>query len=186
MVLIFIVVGLLIFYTPILNKILFPNGKKVFDIIHKLSQVEFGKDVTGCKNYLSLKNGIISSLKKMNRQDFEENALSTVANIEHLKENDFGGYMTTKFAYWAIILAVISTIYDGNIFEIIGLSKIISLNIVMIIFTIFLLIMGRTIRVQHNQLEYLNFKLMCINIIKCERENNKEQIQKKIIEKNHK
>lgn len=178
MTLIFIVVVWLIFYTPILNKILFPNGKKAFDIIHKLSKDEFGNDVNGCKNYLSLKKGIISCLKKMNRQDFEENALSTIVNIEHIKENDFGSYMAIKFAYWAIILATISTIYDGNVFEFIGLSKIISLCIVITIFTIFLLIMGHTIRKQHNQLEYLNFKLMCIDIIKCEMEKNEDQMKK--------
>lgn len=179
---IIIIVILFIGYTPILNKILYPNGKKSFDIIHKLSKDEFDNDVNGCKNYLSLKKEIINSLKKMNRQDFEENAISTIVNIEHINKNDFGNYMAVKFAYWAIILSAISTLYNGNVFELMGLSDFNSLSIVMIIFTVFLLVMGRTIHIQHNQLEYLNFKLMCINTIKCEREKNEEQMQKKIIE----
>lgn len=78
--------------------------------------------------------------------------------------------MALKFSYWAVILATVSTIYSGNIFEVIGLNKIISISIVLIIFTIFLLIMGNTICKQHNQLEYLNFKLLCISMIKNERE----------------
>lgn len=173
MVPIFLIVVCLIFYTPILNKILFPNGKRAFEIIHKLAKEEFGDNICKCKSYLDLQRDIISSLKKMKEKDFEENILSTLVGIEHLKQNDFGSYMALKFSYWAIILATVSTIYSGNIFEVIGLDKIKSLSIVLIVFTIFLLLMGHTIRSQHNQLEYLNFKLQCINMIKNEREKQR-------------
>lgn len=90
MILIFLVVVWLIFYTPILNKILFPNGKKAFEIIHKLAKAEFGNDIDKCKKYFDLKKGIIRFLKRLNEQEFEEYTLSTLVNIEHLKLNDFG------------------------------------------------------------------------------------------------
>ncbi len=179
MLLIFIGVICLVFYTPILNKILFPNGKKAFEIIYKLSKDEFGNYMDGCINYVNLKKRIISCLRKMNEQEFEENVLSTLIDIEHMKENDFGSYMTIKFTYWAIILATVSTIYNGNILELMGLSKISSLCVVMIIFTIFLLIMGSTIRQQHNTLEYLNFKLICINEVKSEKEKQIQNVNVK-------
>lgn len=171
----FLVAVWLIFYTPILNKILFPNGKKAFDIIHKLAKSEFGNDISECKNYLDLKRGIIKSLNNLNEQQFEENTLATVVNIEHLKQNDFGNYMALKFSYRAIILATVSIIDLSTIFEFlekIGLNKIRFIGIVFILFTVFLLVMGNTIRNQHNRLEYLNFKLLCINMIKCEKEKH--------------
>lgn len=59
---------------------------------------------------MDLKRGIIKSLKNLNEQQFEENTLATVVNIEHLKQNDFGNYMALKFSYWAIILATVSII----------------------------------------------------------------------------
>ncbi len=180
---IFIVVILFILYTSILDKILFPYGKRAFGIIHKLSKKEFGKYMDGCENYVDLKKRIISNLKKMKEQEFEENVLSTLVGIEHIKENDFGSYMAIKFAYWAIILATVSNVYQGSLFDFFGLNKLISLCIVMIIFTIFLLIMGNKIRRQHNSLEYLNFKLICINVVKAEKE---KQVQNENMKKRNK
>lgn len=179
MILIFLMLIWLLFYTPILNKILFPNGKRAFNIIHKLAKNEFGNDLSECKNYFDLKKEIIRLLKKMKEQEFEENTLATVVHIEHIKQNDFGNYMALKFSYWAIILATVSMIDPDlilNIFNFIGLSKMMFISIVFMIFTIFLLIMAHTIRNQHNQLEYLNFKMLCINTIKCEREKQNQNI----------
>lgn len=48
---------------PIVNKILFPNGKKTFEIIHKLANDELGNDINKCKTYFVSKNGIISFKK---------------------------------------------------------------------------------------------------------------------------
>lgn len=178
-ILIFIVIVWLLFYTPILNKILFPNGKTAFSIIHKLACKDFGKDIDKCKNFLELKNSIIISLKRMKVQEFEENELSILVDIEHINQNDFGNYMSLKFAYWAIILATISTIYNGNIFEFFGLNKIQSISVTVMVFTIFLLIMGNTVRKQHNQLEYLKFKLLCINEVKNHNEKKIQNINNK-------
>ncbi len=186
MILFFLVAFWLIIYTPILNKILFPNGKKAFEIILNLSKNEFGDYIDGCENYVDLKKRIISSLKKMKEQEFEENVLTTLVGIEYIKENDFGSYMTIKFAYWAIILATVSNVYQGSLFDFFGLNKLISLCIVMIIFTIFLLIMGNKIRRQHNSLEYLNFKLICINVVKSEKEKQVQNENMKKRNKNYK
>lgn len=115
----------------------------------------------------------------MKIQEFEENELLILINIEHINQNDFGKYISLKFAYWAIIVTTVSTIYNGNIFEFIGLNKIQFVTIIMVIFTVFLLIMGNTVRKQHNQLEYLKFKLLCINALKLEREKQNQNINNK-------
>lgn len=182
MIIIFALVIWLMFYTPIINKILFPNGKKAFEILYKLSTEEFGKNIEKCKSYLDLKKEIMISLEKINEQEFDNYELTVLIHIEHMNQNDFGSYMSMKFAYWAVILATLSTIYDGNIFEVIGLSKFLSLCITLLIFTIFLLFMGHQIRQQHNCLEYLKFKLICINAIKDKKEkwkNNTYRVKNK-------
>lgn len=164
-------------YTPILNKILFPNGKRTYTIIHKLAKEEFGNDIDKCTDYYRLKKEIIRLLKRKNAEEFEKNVLATVVHIEHIKQNDFGNYMTLKFSYWAIILATISMIDSDFILKLLkfaGLNEIIIMSIVLVIFTVFLLIMAHTIRNQHNQLEYLNFKMLCINTLKCEREKQNQ------------
>lgn len=120
---------------------------------------------------------MISALKK-NWADLENKRLETIVAINHIKENDFGGYMSIKFAYWAIIISTLSTIYQGNVFEIIGLNKFEAVFFVTVMFLAFLLILGGVIHRQHHQLEYLNFKLHCIDTMMEERRKQNEEHRK--------
>lgn len=144
-----------------MNRLLFPNGHHSFEIIYKLAKEEFGDSIGECKDYLSLNKKIVSALKKMNKQELEDNRLKTLVNIEHYKVNDFAGYMSVKFTYWSLIIATLLTIFNDNVYKYFNVNEIDLFKIVTILFTIFLIVMSRTIHIQHDKLEYYNFKLIC-------------------------
>jgi hypothetical protein len=139
-----------------------PNGMTTTKVICKLAREEFGDKIKISNNYLSIKRDIMKAFRKMKPDELEENHLSTMVGIEHLNQNDFGNFMSIRFTYWGLMVAIAVMIAgDVPIHEYFNLSKSVFVNIIIIILTIILVVLSRTTRIQHDMLEYLNFKLIC-------------------------
>lgn len=92
----------------------------------------------------------------------EENQLEALVEIEHLKQNDFENFISVRFAYWGLIIAIaVMVIGDVPVYTYFNMSKRCLGTIIVMLLTILLITMARTIHVQHDRLEYLNFKLIC-------------------------
>lgn len=143
-----------------------PNGVTSSKIIYRLAKEEFGDSIKMSDSYGSIKHDIIRALKRMKPNEREENRLQTLVDIEHLKQNDFGNFISVRFAYWGLMVAIVVMIIgDVPIYSHFNMSKRCFGNMVAIILTVLLVTMARTIHEQHDQLEYLNFKLICFDEI---------------------
>lgn len=143
-----------------------PNGVSSLKIISKLARNEFGDIIKDDSSYVSLKRDILRVLRKMDSNDLEENKLHTMVGIQHLKENDFGNFISIRFAYWGMIIAIaLMIIGDVPIYQYFNMSKGNFGRLCIALLIILLIITSRTIHIQHDQLEYLNFKLICFDEI---------------------
>ena len=116
----------------------------------------------------------------MKPNELEEHRLDVLVGIEHLVQNDFSNFISVRFTYWGLILAIVVIIIgDVPIYEYFNMSKLCFANMVMMLLSILLVTMARTIHIQHDQMEYLNFKLICINELleqrKCNLSNSRNQ-----------
>ena len=87
-----------------------PNGMTSSEVIMKLAKDEFGNQIKDCNSYVELKREIINSLRKMSVKELEENRLDTLVGIKHLEENDFSNFISVRFAYWGMILAIVTAV----------------------------------------------------------------------------
>lgn len=143
-----------------------PNGVTSSKIIYKLAKEEFGDAIKDNNSYGSMKHDIIRALKRMKPNEREENRLETLVGIEHLKQNDFSNFISVRFAYWGMMIAIsVMIIGDVPIYEYFSMSKRCFGNMMAILLMLLLVTMARTIHMQHDQLEYLNFKLICFDEI---------------------
>lgn len=144
-----------------------PNGVTSSKIIYKLAKKEFGNSIKKSNSYGSIKRDIIRALNRMKPDDLEENRLETLVGIEHLRQNDFGNFISVRFAYWGLMIAIVVMIIgDVPIYQYFNMSKRCFGNMIAILLTILLVTMAATIHSQHDQLEYLNFKLICFEELK--------------------
>lgn len=103
-------------------------------------------------------------LKKLKPIELEENRLETLVAIKHIEENDFSNFISIRFAYWAMLLTIaVMLTGDVPIYIYFNMSKKMFGNTVMIILIFILVTMSRTMHAQHDELEYLNFKLICFD-----------------------
>ena len=130
-----------------------PNGIKSTKIIYRLAQKEFGNAIKASSSFLSIKKDITKVLKKLKSDELEEHRLDV-----------------------AILVIIIG---DVPIYDYFNMSKLCFGNVVMILLLILLITMARTIHMQHDQMEYLNFKLICINELLEERKCNLSNSRKK-------
>ena len=101
-----------------------PNGIKSTKIIYRLAQKEFGNAIKASSSYLSIKNDIIKALKKMKPNELEEHRLDVLVGMEHLVQNDFSNFISVRFTYWGLILAIVVIIIgDVPIYEYFNMSK---------------------------------------------------------------
>lgn len=141
-----------------------PNGVSSIKIIYKLAKKEFGDTIKESNSYSSIKRDIIRALKRMKPTERAENRLETVVEIEHLKQNDFGNFISVRFAYWGLMIAIaVMIIGDVPIYTYFNISKRCFGIVIIILLTVLLITMARTIHMQHDQLEYLSFKLICFD-----------------------
>lgn len=144
--------------------LIFPDANSVASskIIYRLAKKEFGSAIRESNCYGTIKHDIIRALKRMKPNEQEENRLETLVEMEHLKENDFGDFISVRFAYWGMILAIaVMVIGDVPIYQYYNMSKKCFGNIIIMLLMLLLITMSRTIHMQHDRLEYLNFKLIC-------------------------
>ena len=155
-----------------------PNGSDPIEIINTLAKKEFGDSFRNCDRYAMLKAEVVRALQKMKPIVRDENKLGTLVEIEHIKQNDFGNFMTIRFAFWAIMISMaVLVIGETPIYAYFNMSKRAFGETVMILLTLLLLVMSRTIHIQHDRLEYLNFKLLCFAEI--DKSSNKDNANKK-------
>ena len=106
-------------------------------------------------------------LKKMKPDEQEEKMINTLVGIEHLKQNDFSNFISVRLAYWGMIIAIcVMLIGEKPIYAYFNMSKSQFGSMVITLLAILLYSMSRTINIQHAQMEYLNFKLMCFEELK--------------------
>lgn len=167
--------------TLCLNRFLFPNGRKPFEVIHKFAKKEFGNSIGEYSNYMTLKNEIIQSLKKGGTQKAEENKLETLIASEYIRLNDLIGYLPVKFAIYSILIAVLALFADK---ELIAQSdEIIKIMFyILAAFYFYFIFTIKCIHKQHDQMEYYSFKLMCFEEI--EKNSAKEGHKKSSAEAN--
>lgn len=147
-----------------IEKLFCPNGLAPAKIIKKLARKEFGDCIKEADSYVEIKRQIISALRKMTPRELEENKIETLVGIKHLEQNDFGNFISVRLAYWGMILTIaVMIIGDIPIYTYFNMSKRLFGDIVCIALTILLITMSRTINRQHDELEYLNFKLICFD-----------------------
>lgn len=143
-----------------------PNGVCSIEVITNLARKEFRDKIKNYSTYFELKNDVLKELRKLEYKEFEENRLDTLIGIEHLKQNDFGNFVSVRFAYWGLMITVMLTIIGGDsIYAYFNMSKWGFAKAVMIVLTILLVSIARTIHMQHDKLEYFNFKLICFEEI---------------------
>lgn len=144
-----------------------PNGVGSLQIIYNQAKTEFGFDIKEPNSYSMIKKDIIRALKKMKVSDLEENYLNTVIGIEHLQQNDFGSFISVRLVYWGLMITI-AVIVAGEIpiYQYFNISKKIFGTICILGLFIMLMTMSRTIHTQHDQLEYLKFKLICFDEIR--------------------
>lgn len=141
-----------------------PNGISSQKIITKLARKEFGEAIGTVNSYVELKRAVIKVLKKLKPIELEENRLETLVAIKHIEENDFSKFISIRFAYWAMLLTIaVMLTGDVPIYIYFNMSKKMFGNTVMIILIFILVTMSRTMHAQHDELEYLNFKLICFD-----------------------
>ena len=127
-----------------------PNGISSQKIITKLARKEFGEAIGTVNSYVELKRAVIKVLKKLKPIELEE--------------NDFSNFISIRFAYWAMLLTIaVMLTGDVPIYIYFNMSKKMFGNTVMIILIFILVTMSRTMHAQHDELEYLNFKLICFD-----------------------
>lgn len=149
-----------------MKSILTPNGTGSYQVILNLAREEFGDKITDSKSYLGLKKDIIRCLRSLSHDELEENRLDTLVGIKHLQENDFANFISVRFAYWGMMLTmVIMIIGDIPIYTYFSLNKRQFAGMEIAVLIILLVTMSRTIHRQHDQLEYLNFKMICFEEI---------------------
>lgn len=155
-----------------MKNIFVPNGISSEEIICSLAQKEFGDAIRKSSSYVLLKRDIIKALRKLKSDELEEKRLDAIIGIEHLNQNDFGNFISMRFAYWGLMLTfTVMIIGDVPIYEYFYMSKRNFGNMVIVVLMILLIITSRIIHIQHDQMEYLNFKLMCISELLEERKN---------------
>lgn len=140
------------------------NGMTSSEVIMKLAKKEFGKQIKNCNSYVELKREIISALRKLSATELEENRLNTLVGIKHLEENDFGNFISVRFAYWGMLIAIAALLVESTpIYQYFNMSKGVFGRCVVVGVIVLLITMSRTIHIQHDELEYLNFKLICFD-----------------------
>lgn len=145
-----------------MRNIFVPNGTASSEIIYRLARKEFGNSIRKNNNYSLLKYDIVQVLKKMKSDELEENRLDTLIGIEHLKQNDFGNFISVRFAYWALIISIAAMVIgETPIYHYFNMSKQHFAYLIIALLTILLIVTARTIHIQNDELEYLNFKLIC-------------------------
>jgi len=143
-----------------------PNGMCANEIIENLARKEFGNNVKTNSTYVELKRSVIRELKSLNYIEFEENRLDTLIGTDHLKQNDFGNFISVRFAYWGLMITVMLTIVGVNpIYTYLNMSKSNFARLAVILLTALLVSMSRMIHVQHDKLQYFNFKMICFDEI---------------------
>ncbi len=147
-----------------MKNIFCPNGMNSSTVIECLARKEFGNKISATSSYVELKREIIKVLRKMPISDLEENRLKTLVDIKHIEENDFGNFISVRFAYWGMILAIAVMVIDNApIYSYFDISKRSFVIIIICSLVVLLVTMSRTIHIQHDELEYLNFKLICFD-----------------------
>ena len=137
-----------------------PNGVTSSKIIYRLAKEEFGDAINDNNSYVSIKRDIVIKFKKMKPDELEENRLETLVEIEYLKQNDFSNFISVRFAYWGMMIAIaVMAIGDIPIYTYFDMSKRCFAYLVTAVLIVLLVTMARTIHEQHDRLEYLNFKL---------------------------
>ena len=153
-----------------LVRIFYPNGLGN-EAILIYAKKEF-PDLKQTHNYVQLQKEIINQLRHLSKTDREENRLSMLVETEQLKQYDFSNFMSLRFAYYAFLLGIFTIAnVQTPIHKLFHLSKPIFWNLIFVALTILLIIMSRTINIQHDRLMYLNFKMLCFE----EMEKNKSQ-----------
>lgn len=143
-----------------------PNGVCSIEVITNLARKEFGDKIKNYSTYIELKDDVLKELRKLEYKEFEENRLDTLIGIEHLKQNDFGNFVSVRFAYWGLLITVMLTIIGGDpIYGYFNMSKGAFAKATMLILTILLVSISRMMHTQHDRLEYFNFKLICFEEI---------------------
>jgi hypothetical protein len=143
-----------------------PNGIAANQILENLAKKEFGDKIKINSTYVELKNSVIRELKNMKHDEFEENRLDALIGAEHLKQNDFSNFVSVRFAYWGLMITVMLTIIGENpIYTYFNMSKYNFGKLVAVILTVILISMSRMIHMQHDQLQYFSFKMICFDEI---------------------
>lgn len=50
---------------------------------------------------------LLTNTKKLKSDELEEHRLDVLVGMEHLVQNDFGNFISVRFAYWGLILAIL-------------------------------------------------------------------------------
>lgn len=142
------------------------NGVGSLKIINQLAKKEFGNEIGTANSYVELKRDIIKVLRKKTARELEENKLATLVNIKSIEENNFSDFISVRFAYWGMTISI-AILMIGNvpINSYFNMTKKTFGTLVATGIIILLVTMSRTIHMQHDELEYLNFKLICFDEI---------------------
>lgn len=150
-----------------IKNIFAPNGVNSLQIIYNQAKSEYGTTIKEPKNFSMLKMDLIRVLKKKKTSEIEEIYLDTIVGIEHLEQNDFSNFISVRFAYWGMMITIaVIAVGDIPIYQYFNMSKRIFGGICICALMFLLVSMSRTIHMQHDQMEYLKFKLICLNEIR--------------------
>lgn len=144
---------------------LFPYGNSPFEILKNCVKKEFNKEEVNANSYTELKNEIkhAINLKYTNRKAIDEYYLQNLVEKEHQNQYNLVSYFSMKYAAFALMISVFSLIAGY-------LELPFSTFFVILVWIVWTVIMSyRGVHKQQGQIEYLQFKLRCLEeIVKSE------------------
>lgn len=144
-----------------------PNGVNSLHTIYTQAKSEYGVAINEPNNYSTLKMDLIRVLKMKKPSEIEEIYLDTIIGIGHLEQNDFSNFLSVRFAYWGMLITVATVaVGDIPIYQYFNMSKRFFGSSCIFVLLFLLISMSKTIHMQHDQMEYLKFKLICLDEIR--------------------
>lgn len=130
-------------------------GKGINDILIKYLKKELNILVPKGSNFNEIRNVVIKEFKKYSRKELINKKYELNTVITGLELHNIDNFISIRFAFYALIVAIIVMIKGFDLQP--------YLNLILIILTAILISFRYTSDIQKDRMLYYKFKLDCIN-----------------------
>lgn len=146
-----------------MKKFLFPYGNTPFEILINCAKEEFGPNQINANSYTRLKTEIRCEINRhhTDKRAVYEYYLKTLSEKEHHNQYHLVSYFSMKYSAYAFVISVLSLIIShfGSAFP----SCLFDVMLIWMAITVILSYRG--VHKQQGQVEYIQFKLRCLEEI---------------------